>query len=147
MNNITIRNKKANFDYTILDTYTAGISLVGTEIKSIRNGDVSLADSFCYFNDRSLFLKNSYIAQYEHGFIKHEERRDRVLLLTKNELRRIRQAVKVQGVTVVPLKMFINDKGLCKVEIATAKGKKNYDKREAIKEKEFRREKNSDLFR
>ena len=95
MNNITIRNKKANFDYTILDTYTAGISLVGTEIKSIRNGDVSLADSFCYFNGRSLFLKNSYIAQYEHGFIKHEERRDRVLLLTKNELRRIHQASRV----------------------------------------------------
>jgi SsrA-binding protein len=147
VNNITIRNKKANFDYTILDTYTAGISLVGTEIKSVRNGDVSLAASFCYFNGRSLFLKNAYIAQYEHGFIKHEERRDRVLLLTKNELRRIRQAVKVQGVTVVPLKIFINDKGFCKVEIATAKGKKNYDKREAIKEKEFRCEKNSDLFR
>lgn len=146
MNNIAIQNKKARFDYTILDTYTAGISLVGTEIKSIRDGKASLVDAFCYFNGRNLCLKNAYVAQYENGFMKHEERRDRVLLLTKHELRRIHQAVKVQGVTVVPLKMFINDKGLCKVEIGVAKGRKNYDKRDAIKEKDFRREKNVGLF-
>ena len=146
MSNIVIQNKKARFDYTILDTYTAGISLMGTEIKAIREGKASLVDSFCYFNGRNLCLKNSYVAQYENGFMKHEERRDRVLLLTKHELRRLRQAVKVQGVTIVPLSMFINDKGLCKVEIGVAKGKKNYDKREALKEKDFRREKNSGLF-
>lgn len=146
MNNIVIQNKKARFDYAILDTYTAGISLMGTEIKSIRDGKASLVDAFCYFNGRNLCLKNAYVAQYENGFMKHEERRDRVLLLTKHELRRIRQAVKVQGVTVVPLKMFINDKGLCKVEIGVAKGRKNYDKRDAIKEKDFRREKNVGLF-
>lgn len=139
--NIIIKNKKAYFDYTFIDTYTAGIILTGTEIKSIRNGNASLVDTFCYIKDKGLWMKNSYIAQYEkHGYVSHDERRLRKLLLNKREIKKLESESKVPGITIIPIKMFINDRGLCKVEIALCKGNKEYDKREIKKEKDSKRE-------
>lgn len=139
-----IRNKKAYFDYIVEDEYTAGIALVGGEVKSIRNGNVSLVDSFCYIDSNSeVYLKNSYIKLYECvGMIKYEEKRERKLLLRKEEIRRIQRFMKEKGkgYTIVPLSMFFNDKGKCKVKIGICKGKKNYDKRETIKERDIDRQ-------
>ena len=138
---ICIKNKKAYFDYTILDTYIAGIILTGTEIKSIRAGKASLVDTFCYIHNNEIWLKNSYIAPYENsGYISHEERRERKLLLNKKEIEKLHKFSLITGNTIIPLKMFINEKGLCKIEIAACKGKKEYDKREAIKERDNKRE-------
>lgn len=135
------KNKKAYFDYTFLNTYIAGIVLTGTEIKSIRNHKCSLVDIYCYINNNEIYMKNSYIAEYENrGYYNHEERRDRKLLLTKQEIHKLNKEVQTPGFTIIPIKMFINDKGLCKLEIALCKGKKDYDKREVIKQKDSKRE-------
>ncbi|MBQ7156995.1 MAG: SsrA-binding protein SmpB [Bacteroidaceae bacterium] len=138
---INIKNKRASFDYEFIDTYTAGIVLTGTEIKSIRKGKASLVDTFCYFNNGELWVKNMYIAQYMEGsYNNHVERRERKLLMNRKELRNLNNDIKSPGYTVVPARMFINDKGLAKVVVALAKGKKEYDKRQSLKEKEDKRE-------
>ena len=138
---VEVRNKRASFDYEFLETYEAGIVLVGTEIKSIRTGKVSLVDSYCYFVGNELFVKGMNVAKYFWGsWGQHEPMRDRKLLLTKRELRLLHQAVKEKGLTIVTVKLFINDEGYAKLVIALAKGKKVYDKRASIKEKDIRRE-------
>ncbi len=139
---INIKNKKASFEYYLEEKIIAGIVLTGTEIKSIRAGKVSFVDSYCSFlNDRELFVKNLHISEYEYGtYYNHEPKRDRKLLLTKKELKKINKKVKEAGLTVVPTKIFINERGLAKIEIALAKGKKLYDKRETLKEKDVKRD-------
>ncbi len=140
-NNIQIKNKRATFDYELLDTFTAGIVLTGTEIKSIRLGKASLVDTFCIMEKGELWVKNMYIAEYFYGtYNNHVARRDRKMLLSRKELRKIEGPSKNSGFTIVPIRLFINDKGLAKVVIAVAKGKKEYDKRHSIKEKEDKRE-------
>ena len=131
-NNIQIKNKRATFDYELLDTFTAGIVLTGTEIKSIRLGKASLVDTFCIVEKGELWVKNTYN--------NHNARRDRKLLLTKKELRKIEGAVRASGFTIVPTRLFINEKGLAKVVVAIARGKKEYDKRDSIRERDDRRE-------
>ena len=139
-NSVLIRNKRASFDYELVDFYKAGIVLVGTEIKSIRLGKASLVDTFCFFNNGELWVKNMNISEYFYGtYNNHIPRRDRKLLLSKKELLKIRRQTKDTGFTVVPTKLFINEKGLAKLEIAVAKGKKSYDKRDALKEKDDKR--------
>lgn len=138
--NILIKNKKATFDYILLDTYTAGMVLTGTELKSIRLGKASLTDSYVMFYGGELWAKGIQISAYENGtYNNHNPKRDRKLLLTRRELRKIERQTKETGFTIVPLKMFINDKGWVKLEIAVAKGKKAYDKRDSLKEKDDRR--------
>lgn len=138
---INIKNKRASFDYEFIDTFTAGIVLTGTEIKSIRLGKASLVDTFCYFNNGELWVKNMYIAPYFYGsYNNHSERRERKLLLSKKELRNLEAETKAPGFTIVPVRLFINDKGLAKAVIALARGKKEYDKRQSMKEKEDKRE-------
>lgn len=138
---INIKNKKASFDYEFIDTYTAGIVLVGTEIKSIRLGKASLVDTFCYFHKGELWVKNMYISEYFYGsYNNHLARRERKLLLNKKELKKIEETSKAPGITIVPTRLFLNDRGLAKVVIAVAKGKKQYDKRASIKERDDRRE-------
>ena len=139
-NNIQIKNKRATFDYELLDTFTAGIVLTGTEIKSIRLGKASLVDTFCIVEKGELWVKNMYIAEYFYGsYNNHTARRDRKLLLTKKELRKLQRTSDEPGFTIVPTRMYINERGLAKVVIALAKGKKQYDKRQTLKEKEDRR--------
>ena len=134
---VNIKNKRATFDYELIDTYTAGIVLTGTEIKSIRMGKASLVDTFCYFAKGELWVKNMHIAEYFYGsYNNHTARRDRKLLLNKKELK----STKETGFTIVPVRMFVNEKGLAKVVVALAKGKKQYDKRESLKEKDDRRD-------
>ncbi|MBQ6087751.1 MAG: SsrA-binding protein SmpB [Bacteroidales bacterium] len=139
---IQISNRRASFDYQFVETYTAGIVLVGTEIKSIRAGKASLADAYCYFDTRGqLWVRGLNISQYFWGsWGQHEPKRDRKLLLNKRELRHLRQGDKEKGMTIVAVKLFIADNGYAKLVIALAKGKKDYDKRESIKEKDVRRE-------
>ncbi len=138
---INIKNKRASFDYEFIDTYTAGIVLTGTEIKSIRLGKASLVDTFCYFSNGELWVKNMHVAEYFYGsYNNHTARRDRKLLLNKKELLKLQRGVKDNGFTIVPTRLYINEKGLAKLVIALAKGKKQYDKREALKEKDDRRE-------
>ncbi len=138
---INIKNKRASFDYEFVDTYTAGIVLTGTEIKSIRLGKASLVDTFCFFSQGELWVKNMHIAEYFYGsYNNHTARRDRKLLLNRKELLKLQRATKENGFTIVPTRLYINEKGLAKVVIALAKGKKQYDKREALKEKDDRRE-------
>lgn len=138
---INIQNRKARFAYEILDRYTAGIVLTGTEIKSIRQSKASIAESFCEFSDKGeLFVINMYVEEYIHGsHYNHNPRRSRKLLLQKKELRKLQKEVKNVGLTIVPLRLFINQKGLAKLEIALAKGKKLYDKRETIKDRDDKR--------
>lgn len=139
-NDILIRNKRASFDYELLDKFQAGIVLVGTEIKSIRNSKASLVDSFCFFANDELWVKNMNISEYFFGsYNNHAPKRERKLLLTKRELQKIRRMTKETGFTIVPTKLFISEKGLAKLEIAVAKGKKEYDKRESLKEKDDKR--------
>lgn len=139
--NISIKNKKAFFDYEILETFIAGIQLTGTEIKSIRGSKASLVDSYCAFWADELFVKNMHIAEYELGTCNnHIAKRDRKLLLTRKELVKMQKKAKEGGITIVPLKLFINDRGLAKLEVALAKGKKTYDKRETLKLKDASRE-------
>lgn len=138
---VNIRNKRASFDYELLETFNAGIVLTGTEIKSIRLGKAGLSDTFCYMNNGELWVKNMYIAEYFYGsYNNHAARRDRKLLLTKKELQKIAKSIKESGFTIVPTRVFLNEKGLAKVVIAIAKGKKIYDKRESIKEREDKRQ-------
>jgi len=140
-NNILIKNKRATFDFELLDTFTAGIVLTGTEIKSIRLGKASLVDTYCLVERSELWIKNMYIAEYFYGtYNNHSVRRDRKLLLTKKELKKIETAAKNNGFTIIPTRMFVNDKGLAKVVVAIAKGKKEYDKRDAIKDRDDKRE-------
>ncbi len=136
--NINIKNKRAKFDYEILDTYIAGIVLSGTEIKSIRDGKASIAESFCEFNGGSeLFVINMQIDEYSHGsHYNHKPKAERKLLLNRGELKKLVKEVKNSGLTIVPLNLFVNDRGLAKLNIALAKGKKLYDKRETIKDRD-----------
>ena len=134
---INIKNKRATYDYAISDTYTAGIVLTGTEIKSIRQGKASLADTFCYVDKGEVWVKNMYIAEYFYGtYNNHAARRDRKLLLNKKEIAKLEKNGKETGFTIIPLRMFINDRGLAKLVIGIARGKKEYDKRQSIKERE-----------
>lgn len=138
---IHIKNKKAYFEYHILDTYIAGIRLLGTEIKSIREGKANINDAFCSFFESDLYIRNMHIAEYSHGsFYNHEAKRDRQLLLTKKELKKLKMKIDERGFTIVPLRMFISKRGFAKVEIALAQGKKDFDKRETIKERDTKRE-------
>ena len=138
---VNIKNKRATFDYEFIDTYTAGIVLTGTEIKSIRLGKASLVDTYCFFSRGELWVKGMHIAEYFYGsYNNHIARRDRKLLLSKKELRKLERATKETGFTIVPARMYINEKGLAKVVIALAKGTKQYDKRESLKEKDDKRE-------
>ena len=141
MSAINIRNKKASFDYELLDKYTAGIVLTGTEIKSIRAGKAGLTDSFCLFENGELWVKGMNINEYFYGsYNTHLPNRDRKLLLTKKELRKLARGLNDPGTTIVPTSLFINERGLAKVNIALAKGKKEYDKRQSLKEKDDKRQ-------
>lgn len=138
---INIKNKRASFDYELMDQFVAGIVLTGTEIKSIRLGKASLTDSYCFLNKGELWIKNMNISEYFYGNMNnHVARRERKLLLTKKELRKLERLTKETGFTIIPTRLFINEKGLAKIVIYTAKGKKEYDKRESIKEREDNRE-------
>jgi SsrA-binding protein len=137
---ILIKNKRGTFDYELLERYTAGIQLFGTEIKSIRDGKASLVDTYCTFVKGELWVLNMHIATYFFGtYNNHEVRRERKLLLTKRELRKLGKSAKETGLTIIPTKLYINQKGFAKMEIALARGKKNYDKRQSIREKEDKR--------
>jgi len=140
-NNIQIKNKRATFDYELLETFTAGIVLTGTEIKSIRLGKAELVDTYCVVERGEVWVKNMYIAEYFYGtYNNHVARRDRKLLLNRKEIRKIITAATNSGFTIIPTRMFINDKGLAKVVIAIAKGKKEYDKRDSIRARDDKRE-------
>jgi SsrA-binding protein len=140
-NEINIKNKRARFEYFIDEEFIAGIVLAGTEIKSIRNGKASIIESYCVIAEGELFIRNMYIAPYENAsFYTHKTRGDRKLLLNKKELTRIEKFLKVKGNTIVPLKLFLSDKGWLKIQIACARGKKLHDKREDLKEKDDKRE-------
>ncbi|NAS13403.1 SsrA-binding protein SmpB [Poritiphilus flavus] len=139
--NINIKNKKARFEYELLDTYIAGLVLSGTEIKSIRLGKASITESFCEFNEAGeLFVINMHVEEYSHAsHFNHRPKAERKLLLNKQELRKLRKEVKTSGNTIVPLNLFINERGLAKMKIALARGKKLYDKRETIKDRDNKR--------
>ncbi len=137
---VNIKNRRASFDYAISDTFTAGIVLTGTEIKSIRQGKASLADTFCYVNNGEVGVKNMYIAEYFYGtYNNHTERRERKLLLNKKEIRELEKNGKEAGFTIVPLRLFISDRGYAKLVIGIARGKKEYDKRQSIRERDDKR--------
>lgn len=140
--NINIKNKKARFEYELLDKYTAGIVLGGTEIKSLRYGKASISESFCEFNNRGeLFVINMQIDEYSHAsHYQHKPKAQRKLLLQKRELKKLHKEVTASGLTIVPLTLFINDRGLAKIQIALAKGKKLYDKRETMKDRDNKRD-------
>lgn len=143
MEKINIKNKKASFNFEFIEKFTAGMQLQGTEIKSLRNGKASLVDSYCFFKDGELFVKNLHIAEYSYGtFNNHEPKRDRKLLLTKRELRKLEKKVVEKGLTIVATRLYINEAGLAKLDIALAKGKREFDKREDIKQKDNNRELN-----
>lgn len=139
---VEIRNRRASFEYELLEHFTAGIVLNGTEIKSVRMGKASLVDSFCYFVGDELFVKNMNIAEYWWGsaFSRQDPRRDRKLLLTRKELRKLQRSVKEKGMTIVATRMFIADNGYAKLDISVARGKHEWDKRDSIREKDMRRE-------
>ena len=138
---IHIKNRRASFDYELLEKFTAGIALYGTEIKSIRESKVSLTDSYCLMDKGELWVKGMHIAEYKLGnFYNNSALRDRKLLLTRKELKKIERVVKESGLTIIPTSMFINDKGLAKLNISIARGKKNYDKRQSLKAKEDKRQ-------
>jgi len=139
--NIVIKNKKASHDYEFLEKFIAGIVLSGTEIKSLRLGKATISDSYCFFNSGELFIKGMHIAEYWWGNLNnHDPLRERKLLLTSRELRKIERKIKESGLTIIVIKVFINDRGLAKAEIAISKGKKEYDKRETLKRKDHVRE-------
>ena len=138
---VNIKNRKASFEYQFIDKYVAGIMLLGTEIKSIRNNQANISDAHCVFMEEELFVKNLHIAEYSHGGkSNHEPKRARKLLLNRQELNKMISKVKEKGISIIPIRLFINDKGKAKLEIALAKGKKVYDKRESIKEKDLKRD-------
>ena len=139
--NINIKNRKASFEYQFIATFVAGISLVGTEIKSIRNNQANISDAYCVFMDEDLYVKNLHIAEYPNGgYANHEPKRYRNLLLNRQELNKMLGKVTEKGNAIIPIRLFINEKGKAKLEIALAKGKKVYDKRESIKEKDQKRD-------
>ena len=134
---LNIRNKKAYFEYHILEEFTSGIQLLGTEIKSIRDGKANINDSFCAFLNKQLYIRNMHIAEYSHGsFYNHEAKRDRILLLNKKELAKLKAKTEEKGFTIIPLKIFVNNRGFAKVLIGLAQGKKIYDKRETLKDRD-----------
>ena len=138
---INIKNKRASFEDLLLEKYTAGIVLTCTEIKSIRAGKASLVDTFCFIHNGEVWVKNMYVAEYFYGsYNNHAARRDRKLLLQKKEIRKLQQEMKTPGFTLVPTLLYINEKGLAKLDIYLCRGKKEYDKRQTLKEKEDRRE-------
>lgn len=140
-NDINIRNKRASFDYEFIEEYNAGIILTGTEIKSVRAGKASLVDSYCYFDRGELWVKGIHIAEYRLGtYYNHDEKRERKLLLTGQELHKLERKIKESGLTIIPVKMFLTDKGWAKLRIALARGKKEYDKRESLKLKDAKRD-------
>ena len=139
--NINIRNKRATFDYEILEEYIAGVVLVGTEIKSLLLGKASLTDSYCYFEQGELWIRNVNIAEYQWGTCNnHVPKRDRKLLLNRKELTKLQRSLQDRGLTVVGLRLFINERGLAKIVVGLARGRKSYDKREYLKENDARRE-------
>ena len=138
---VNIQNKRARFDYEILETYTAGIVLSGTEIKSIRLGKANITESFCEFSKNELFAINTYIEEYSFGNqFNHKARSERKLLLNKRELKVLFKSIEVKGLTIVPLKLHTNEKGIAKLDIGLCRGKKIYDKRESLKEQDTKRE-------
>lgn len=140
-NIINIKNKRAEYEYFLMDTLTAGLVLTGTEIKSIRNGKASLADSYCMFKENELFVVGMHIAEYDKGtYNNHDPKRDRKLLLTARELRKMKNKVQEKGLTIIPVLLYINEKGLAKLDIALARGKHYYDKRETLKTKDSKRD-------
>ncbi len=140
-NRVNIRNKRATFDYEISEKFTAGIVLSGTEIKSIRSGKASLLDTFCYFSNNELYVRGMNISLYEWGtYNNHQPKRDRKLLLNRKELNKLERAAQDKGISLVGLKLWINEKGIAKLDFGIAKGRKNYDKREYLKEKDTKRE-------
>lgn len=142
---ILIKNKKAEFQYFLFDQYTAGLVLTGTEIKSIRDGKANLTDAYCVFKGTELFVINLHIAEYTFGtHYNHEPKRDRKLLLNRRELKKLLTKIKEKGFTIIPTRLYINENGLAKLDIALAKGKKMFDKRESIKQKDTQREMDRD---
>ncbi|MCM1031627.1 MAG: SsrA-binding protein SmpB [Oscillibacter sp.] len=140
-NDINIKNRRASFDYEFIEEYNAGIILTGTEIKSVRAGKASLVDSYCYFNKGELWVKGIHIAEYKLGtYYNHDEKRERKLLLTRKELRKLERNVKESGLTIVPTRLFLTDRGWAKIRIALARGKKEYDKRESLKLKDAKKD-------
>ena len=138
---VNILNKRAKFDYEILETYTAGIVLTGTEIKSIRLGKAQIAESFCEFSNNELFAINTYIEEYTFGNqFNHKARSERKLLLNRKELKSLERSIDTKGLTIVPLKLFTNEKGIAKLEIGLCRGKKTYDKRESLKDQDNKRD-------
>lgn len=142
LKNVNILNKRARFDYEIIEKFSAGIVLAGTEIKSIRLGKANITESFCEFNEKNeLFAINTYIEEYAFGNqFNHKSRSERKLLLNKRELKSLARSVQAKGLTIIPLRLFTNEKGLAKLEIGLCKGKKNYDKRESLKEQDTKRD-------
>lgn len=140
-NKVNIKNKRAKFEFEFLESYTAGIQLQGTEIKSIRNNKASIVEAYCIVNKGEVFIRNMYIAPYENaGFVSHDEKRDRKLLLNRTEINKIEKKLKNQGLALIPYVLYITDKGYAKIDIKLGKGKKLHDKREDLKEKDARRE-------
>jgi SsrA-binding protein len=138
---VNIQNKRAKFDYEILETYSAGIVLTGTEIKSIRLGKAGIAESFCEFHGMELFVINSHIEEYAFGtHYNHKTKSERKLLLNKKELKSLNKSIQNKGLAIIPLRLFTNEKGLAKLDIALCRGKKNYDKRESLKEQDTKRD-------
>jgi len=139
--NINIKNRKASFEYEFLEKYIAGIQLFGTEIKSIREGKANLADAYCFFRNNELWIQNMHIAEYWWGTCNnHDPKRERKLLLSRKELNKLERKSQDNGLTIIALRMFINDRGFAKLEVALARGKKKYDKREDIKQRDSKRE-------
>ncbi len=138
---INIRNKRASFEYEFIEKFVAGIQLFGTEIKSIRAGKASLVDSYCYFSKNELYVIGMHISEYKFGsYYNHEEKRERKLLLNRKELNKLDRKTKESGLTIVPIRLFINERGFAKMEIALCRGKKHYDKRESLKQRDHKRE-------
>lgn len=139
--NINIQNRKAGFEFEILEKFTAGMVLTGTEIKSVRQGKVVMSDAYCYYKNGRPVVKNLHISEYDHGsYFNHEPKRERELLLRKREIGKIGSKLKEKGLTLIPLRLFLNERGLAKLEIGLARGKKLYDKRESIKDREISRD-------
>lgn len=140
-NDIQIKNKRAFFDYHIVESFVAGIALLGTEIKAIRQGKANMSDAFCMFIGNILYVRNLHISEYSNSsFYHHDIKRDRVLLLQKKELKKLKAKSEEKGYTIVPLRIFTNERGFAKIEIALAQGKKEFDKRDSIKDRESKRE-------
>jgi len=141
LDKVQIKNKRASFEYFFIEKYIAGIQLTGTEIKSLREGKANITDAYCSFTNNELFVRNMHISEYTYGtYLNHPPKRERKLLLNKRELHKLLNKLKEQGITIIPTFLFINERGFAKIEIALAKGKKLYDKRETLKTKDAKRE-------